>query len=260
MRVFSFGGGVQSTAALVLASQGKIDYQTFLFADTGDEHPDTYDYLNNVHLPYAEAHGLEVLTLKRTWKDGSQYSILENIDRLKTAIPIPVYLGENRIPWRRHCTADWKVNVIDKYLKKQGATEEAPAECGMGISVDEIHRAKDSRVAFKVLEYPLLDLMLRRDDCQRLTEEAGLPAAPRSACYYCPFHSIDYWRDLKEEQPKLFVRAVELEEELSARTQRLLGGDASLSRKGKLANLDDQQRFSFDPDEPDTCDSGHCFT
>ena len=50
MRVFSFGGGVQSTAALVLAAQGKIDYQTFLFADTGDEHPDTYDYLNNVHL------------------------------------------------------------------------------------------------------------------------------------------------------------------------------------------------------------------
>ena len=78
MRVFSFGGGVQSTAALVLAAQGKIDYKTFLFADTGDEHPDTYDYLNNVHIPYAESHGLEVLTLKRTWRDGSQYSILEN--------------------------------------------------------------------------------------------------------------------------------------------------------------------------------------
>ena len=261
MRVFSFGGGVQSTAALVLAAQGKIDYKTFLFADTGDEHPDTYDYLNNVHIPYAETHGLEVLTLKRTWKDGSQYSILENIDRLETAIPIPVYLeGENRMPWRRHCTHDWKVDVIDKYLKKHGATEEEPIECGMGISVDEVQRATDSKVPFKVLAYPLLDLLLRRDDCQRLVKEAGLPPAPRSACYYCPYHSLEHWRDLKEEQPDLFARSLQLEEEMSARAMKHLGREASLSRKGKLADLPDQQRFAFDYDEPDTCDSGHCFT
>lgn len=37
MRVFSYGGGVQSTAALVLAAQGKIDYPTFLFCNVGDD-------------------------------------------------------------------------------------------------------------------------------------------------------------------------------------------------------------------------------
>ena len=31
IRVFSFGGGVQSVACLVLAAQGKIDYKTFVF-------------------------------------------------------------------------------------------------------------------------------------------------------------------------------------------------------------------------------------
>ena len=30
LRVFSYGGGVQSTAALVLAAQGKIDFRVFL--------------------------------------------------------------------------------------------------------------------------------------------------------------------------------------------------------------------------------------
>ena len=35
LKVFSYGGGVQSTAALVLAAQGKIDYQTFLFCNVG---------------------------------------------------------------------------------------------------------------------------------------------------------------------------------------------------------------------------------
>jgi len=259
MKVFSFGGGVQSTAALVLAGQGKIDYSTFLFADTGDEHPETYEYLNEVHIPYAEAHGLEIITLKKTWKDGSQYSILEHIDRLPSAIPIPVYLGEERMPWRRHCTHDWKVDVIDKYLKKQGATEEEPAECGMGISVDEIQRARDSRVPFKVLEYPLLDLMLRRRDCRDIVNDAGLPPAPRSACYYCPYHSTDYFRDLKEQQPVLFAQTVELEAELSKRAEKHFGRTATLWRKGKLAELDDQQRFDFEGDGPEDCDSGHCF-
>jgi 3'-phosphoadenosine 5'-phosphosulfate sulfotransferase (PAPS reductase)/FAD synthetase len=47
IRVFSYGGGVQSTAALVLAAQGVIDYHTFLFANVGEdsENPDTLAYV-----------------------------------------------------------------------------------------------------------------------------------------------------------------------------------------------------------------------
>lgn len=42
LRVFSYGGGVQSTAALVLAAQGRIDFPAFVFANVGEdsEHPD----------------------------------------------------------------------------------------------------------------------------------------------------------------------------------------------------------------------------
>jgi len=256
-KVFSFGGGVQSTAALVLAAQGKIDYQTFIFADTGDEHPETYEYLENVHKPFAAEHGLEILCIKKTWKDGSQYSILENIDRLPSAIPIPVYLDSGK-PWQRQCTVDWKINTIAKELKRLGATKDNPAHVGMGISVDEIQRAKPSSIPHETLEFPLLDLLLRRDDCHRIVKEAGLEKAPRSACFYCPYHSTEYWRDLREEQPVLFDRALELEDTLSARTQKKFGTSVHLWRKGSLRTLDDQQRFDFD--EPDTCDSGHCFT
>src|SRR5947209_1941983 len=47
LKVFSFGGGVQSTAALVLAARGEIDYQTFLFANVGgdSENPETLRYV-----------------------------------------------------------------------------------------------------------------------------------------------------------------------------------------------------------------------
>lgn len=44
LTVFSYGGGVQSNAALVLAAQGKLDCKTFLFANVGDdsENPATF--------------------------------------------------------------------------------------------------------------------------------------------------------------------------------------------------------------------------
>lgn len=50
LRVFSFGGGVQSTAALVLQAQGKIDFDMFVHANVGDdsEHPDTVAYMRDV--------------------------------------------------------------------------------------------------------------------------------------------------------------------------------------------------------------------
>ena len=39
MRTFSFGGGVQSTAVLVLQAQNKLPepYDVFLFANVGDD-------------------------------------------------------------------------------------------------------------------------------------------------------------------------------------------------------------------------------
>src|SRR5438477_12099715 len=60
MRVFSYGGGVQSTAALVLAAQRKIDYPTFLFCNVGDdsEHPASLDYVHEYAIPYAQKHGI----------------------------------------------------------------------------------------------------------------------------------------------------------------------------------------------------------
>ncbi|MFJ4917205.1 phosphoadenosine phosphosulfate reductase, partial [Streptomyces sp. NPDC088726] len=67
LRTFSFGGGWQSMAALVLAAQGGIDYRTFLFANVGDdsENPGTLAYFTEHAAPYAAAHGLDLIELER---------------------------------------------------------------------------------------------------------------------------------------------------------------------------------------------------
>jgi 3'-phosphoadenosine 5'-phosphosulfate sulfotransferase (PAPS reductase)/FAD synthetase len=78
LKVFSFGGGVQSTACLVLAAQGKIDYQTFLFCNVGSdsENPETLDYVPEVAIPYARVHGLELCELQKVRRDGTNQVFL----------------------------------------------------------------------------------------------------------------------------------------------------------------------------------------
>lgn len=67
VRSVSYGGGVQSTALLVLAAQQRIDFDLFLFANVGDdsEHPDSLRYVQEIAKPYAAAHGIELLELHR---------------------------------------------------------------------------------------------------------------------------------------------------------------------------------------------------
>lgn len=59
------------------------------------------------------------------------------------------------------------------------------AEMAIGISVDEVYRARDADVAYMRNVFPLLDLEWRRSDCVTYRAEHGLGATPRSACIGC---------------------------------------------------------------------------
>lgn len=158
-------------------------------------------------------------------------------------------------------TADFKVKVVARELKQRGATTDDPATVALGISVDEIQRAKpgiDPREPTQNRTYPLLDLGMRRNDCRKVIEEAGLPVPDKSACFFCPFHDIEAWRKLKRETPDLWDKAVWLKQHLTER-RLSLGKDAVFfTRFGRPLPdvIDDQLTF----DGMDGCDSGWCMT
>ncbi|MEU4874027.1 hypothetical protein [Streptomyces sp. NPDC021608] len=79
VKSFSFGGGVQSMAVMVLAATGELDYRTFLMGNVGDdsEHPGTLRYLHRHAIPYAEAHGLELVVLDRVMKRSGEVRTLD---------------------------------------------------------------------------------------------------------------------------------------------------------------------------------------
>ncbi|MFD4997164.1 phosphoadenosine phosphosulfate reductase [Streptomyces buecherae] len=266
MKVISYGGGVQSTALLVLAAQGEIDYPTFLFASVGDdsEHPATLAYIEEVAVPYATRAGIDLHQLKRVRRDGSSETLMQRLNRPDTrSIPIPVRMA-NGAPGRRSCTADFKIRVVGRWLREHGAVAAHPATVGIGISLDEIHRAnRRRREAHEVIEYPLLDLGLRRDDCERIIAEADLPVPPKSSCFFCPFRTVDAWRHQRRYEPELFAQSVRLEETINRR-RAALGRDAVyLTRYGvplTQAIPDEDPGVGAVDEDEGACDSGWCMT
>jgi len=263
LRVFSFGGGVQSTAALVLAARGEIDYREFVFANVGEdsENPATLRYLEAHSRPYADAHGLTLHEIRKT-RFKAPDTLLASTLRNTRSINIPLRDGGG-MPGRRNCTADFKIEPIAAWQKSRGATAGDPAMTGMGISVDEVHRMRrESGFAWQRLDYPLVRLRLTRAECRRIIQRAGLPVPPKSSCWFCPFHSAHQWAALQRETPDLFEQAAELEQTLSARNVRIGRVPVYLTGAGKPLRevVKDGGQLPLFEEGPDACETGYCMT
>ncbi len=265
VRAVSFGGGVQSTALLVLAAQKKIDYTRFLFCNVGtdSENPETLEYVSEIAWPYAEYHSLELIELDKRRRDGTVDTVLRRINESKRSVPIPARMSRNGAPGTRQCTVDFKVRRVASWLKKQGATKDNPATVALGISTDEFKRARtDSGIPWETLDYPLLTLRLSRNDCKRIIREAGLPEPPRSACWFCPLRRASGWAEMKLTKPEQFAQVIRIETLLSER-QTALGKDPvffhSKLKPLAVATADGYQP-GFDLDDDGGCESGYCWT
>lgn len=267
LRSFSFGGGVQSMSALVLAAERRIDFRMFLMANVGDdsENPGTIRYVEEYAKPFAADHGIELVVLDRIMqRTGEPRTLYQDLTREGSkSLKIPVRMS-NGAPGTRSCTATYKIEVIGRELKRRGATEDNKAVIGIGISVDEIHRANSRRCEpHEWIVYPLLDLGLRRIDCQRVIRDAGLPVPPKSSCWFCPFHRPETWHDMRRDEPELFEKSCQLEDLLNRRRDELGKDHVYLTRFNKPLRQAIPDGVDLLPmfDESDgNCDSGWCMT
>ena len=269
LRVISYGGGVQSTALLVLAARRVIDFGMFLFANVGDdsEDPATLAYIQRYAKPYAALHGIQLIELLRRRRDGTAETLYGRLTKPGSrSLPIPVRMS-NGAPGTRSCTSNFKVQVVGRWLKTHGASEATPATVGIGISLDEIERLTNRRAtAYERCVYPLLDHNppLRRIDCQRVIRSAGLPVPPKSACWFCPFHRPSTWAEIRRDRPEIFARACDLEDLLNTRRASLGKDPVWLTRFNRplteAVKQAQQMLPGFDATDDITCDNGACFT
>lgn len=235
----SFGGGVQSTALLILSAlglRGVPRADVAIFADTQAEIAETYAHVRRM-TTWAAERGIEV----RTVSDGSLTDdVLYGKGESKSCVAIPAYtvnpdLSHGHL--NRHCTYDYKlVPIVREVRRLLGITGkphgDARATCLLGISVDESGRMKPAREPWMTNTFPLVDANITREECRRIIGEHGIEQPPRSACFFCPFHSLKYWKWLRDYHHAEFEKACEFDERIR-HGLKAVSGTAYLTAKRK---------------------------
>lgn len=251
--IWSYGGGTQSVAIAVLVAQRKLSApECVVIADTGREASETWQYTERYVKPVLADLGLQIEVASHDLATVDLYG--KNGDLL-----IPAYTSTNG-KMATFCSTEWKKRVVQRYLRSKGYGPRKPVRQWMGISLDEMGRAKPSGTPWQEHHWPLiLDYPMRRAECVELVKSAGLPQPPKSSCWMCPFRQNSQWRNLKENFPGDWKKAVELDEEVRRQDAT---HDVYVHRSGvplKHADLEDRdsaQLVLFG--DMDGCDSGFC--
>ena len=264
----SYGAGMQTFALLVMAEKGEIQIDEVVFADTGMEHPETYDHIERVAKPLCERIGVP-FTIVRMSKEISDVEKLTGNDLLdyKTMLKDTEDMSRNKKiafrrkweeargiprivvhdlgseiakrrrlpsvnPKSRWCTGDSKLIPIISYIRSEQTLGKyvKPAAGIIGLSYEEMLRQYIPHEKEYSVNYPLIEKKMTRDDCIRYVSEAGYDVPPKSGCYLCPFQGKKQWTQLLRKHPDLYDEAVRLEEaDLNFPTYKLLpNGDLTL--------------------------------
>ena len=216
VHLISLGAGVQSSTMALMAAAGEITPmpEAAIFADTQHEPPSVYAWLDwlTPRLPFpliriSKGSLAETALRVRVSRNGNRY----------TSSSIPAFLHPTGM-MPRQCTRDFKVRPIVATVRR--LRKGRPVVQWIGISRDEAHRMKPSRVSWITHRWPLVELGLRRRDCLAWMKDHGFPVPPRSACVFCPYHSNGEWQRLQEKEPEAFEAAVTFEKNYQAAMQQ----------------------------------------
>lgn len=189
--VLGISGGKDS-AALAVYMRDRVPDMNYFFCDTGDELPETYEYL----------------TLLETY-------LGKPIARLNPDRPFSHYLKiyDNYLPSprMRWCTAQLKLKPFEEWVEREFAGQTVKSY--VAIRADEDRDGYISHKQSIEPVYPFKDDGLGKDDMYRILDDAGLGLPKyyewrtRSGCYFCFFQRKAEWVGLKEHHPDLYEKA-----------------------------------------------------
>ena len=193
----SLGWGVQSWTLAAMVALGELPpVDLAIHADTTHEAAGTYAHAAK-WTPWLEERGVKVVTVTadntevvREWSGSRSVTI--------PAFSLDASGSNGQV--NRQCTGHWKIIPIRRCLRQLLPNPKPGAvECWQGISLDEWSRMRDSDVRYIVNRYPLVERRLTRRDCVSWLMAHGLDVPPKSACVFCPYHSLGHWKAMKAE-------------------------------------------------------------
>lgn len=210
MYIISLGAGVQSSTMALMAKYGEIlpMPEAAIFADTQSEPKAVYIWLDLLEkeLPFP---------VYRVTAGSLREEILAATQGKQRMDARPPFFLSSGGMLHRQCTQDYKLIPIQRKQREllglkpfQRAPKTTVIEQWVGISLDEAHRMKDSRLPYVRHRWPLIEQRMNRLDCLSWLKRHGYSQPPKSACYFCPYTDDARWGQLKKNDPEAFNDAV----------------------------------------------------
>ena len=164
--VISFSGGRTSgyLTKRLLEEKNKWKDVIVIFANTGQEHEKTLEFINNCDKKF----GFNTVWIEAIAHPGERKTSTARIVNFKTASrdgrPFEDIIAKYGIPWSKagHCTRELKEQPIKNYLRELGL-DKTNRVMAIGIRADESHRK--SKVAEENnFIYPLIDWDIDKED------------------------------------------------------------------------------------------------
>lgn len=227
-----------------------------LFAETGNEHPYTYEYMENVTKPFCEEHGIEFVHIVpemgyhgETWRSLTYQWECGTPTIGSVAYPKTCTHNLKLVPQYRF-VEDWIVknySGIRSNGRKGGYIQFAKyygkIRWLVGIAKGEESRVADAEAETALwkkqtitVEYPLIDVGLDRSGCQAFIKSAGYPLPMPSNCMFCPYGCGEMellW--MYHSYPDRFYEWAELEQkklDAHSHAERNLGVSGKLHKEG----------------------------
>jgi hypothetical protein len=249
INVISLGAGKQSTYMLLTALEGAYKHRPDLaiFADTGCEPKYIYQYVEWLKSYVSEKYSLKIITVSG---GDLKQDIINYVDGKGGKNPqIPLRLKSGGI-LNRHCTGDYKITPIRRYL--QTIRNGKKIRMWIGISLDEQERQKSSDVQYIEHYYPLIENAIKIDQIKNWFNLNGISEPMKSSCLICPFHSKQYWQIFKKNFPLEFDDACKFDDKI--RNYPKLNAETFLYKDLKpLRDVDLKQEPSLFPELIEEC-------
>lgn len=249
MIIVSYGMGTDSTAMLGLLHKQGVRPDQITAADTGDEHPHTYRFLDLVQTWCARV-GFPAIEVVR-WVDrqGRTRVLSEDCFEQKT-LPSAAFGFKG-------CSTKYKIQPQERRDRLDPRCQAVWAAGGkvvklIGYEYGEERRMRPADAKYEY-RYPLIEAQMDRDDCIRvITNEMGLPRPGKSSCWHCPQQRMGEWADLARQYPGLFAKSCAMEANAELTTIKGLG------RRYAVRELTPEQLAQTNPHEHDLNDDLPC--
>lgn len=211
LRVLAYGAGVDSTGIIAhWYESGKqlVDpIHVIAFGNTGGERGRVYRHIEEMQV-WLREHGFPPITVLT--KGGRVETLEENCLRM-SMLPSLAYGFKG-------CSQKYKIEPQDKFYNNLAAAREVwaagqPVTKMIGYEAREVKRWQRAKKFDDKYEYefPLVEIGWNREDCLAAIKRVGMPMPGKSSCFFCPAMTVPEIRELRDEEPILFYRALAME-------------------------------------------------